>query len=428
MRGRRADLLALVLISLLSVLRLGVASAALLGHGGPVKGIAVSKDGRLAVTAGFDYSLIVWSLADESVLHRLQGHDGPVNAVALSSDGGTAVSASDDGSVAVWDMVTGGLRLRLRTEAKLGAIAISGDDAEIAAGGWDGRVHRWRLSDGVALPALANGGERVTALAFTSIALLVGGHEGSLRVWDHTGTLSRQVPTHDFALTGLAVLPEDVIVTASIDRTLRRWDAAMASSAAELAGHEQPVVALAASRDGRLLASAGAKGEVLLWAAGDSHPHLVIAGAGPAIWSLAFTPDGAHLLGGGADGAVRVWDTATGAQLGQPVPEAHPPAAGRGPQLFAKCSACHTLTSDGGNKAGPPLAGLFGRRAGSVVDYPYSPALRDSGIVWTEETVARLFDLGPDRFVPGSKMPLQRVPNPRDRTELIAYLKRMGGG
>ena len=42
--------------------------------------------------------------------------------------------------------------------------------------------------------------------------------------------------------------------------------------------------------------------------------------------------------------------------------------------------------------------------------------------------MARLFDLGPDRFVPGSKMPLQRLPNPRDRTELITYLKRMGGG
>jgi cytochrome c len=424
-RGRR---LLAGIAALLWALSPGVGSAALLGHGGPVKGIAVSADGSRAVTAGFDYSVIVWNLADETVQFRLQGHDGPVNAVTLTTQGTVAVSAGDDGSVAIWDLASGTLRQRLRTEAKLGALALSPDDAEIAAGGWDGQVHRWRLADGAPLPPLANGGERATALAFAAGALLVGGHEGSLRIWDRAGSASRQVPAHDFALTGVAALTGGGVLTASIDRTLRRWDPSLDAWTAELAGHEQPVLAVAASRDGRRIASAGAKGEVLLWDGEASHPHLVLAGAGPTIWSLAFTPDGERLLGGGADGAVRVWDTTTGALLGQPLPQVRTQTAGRGPELFAKCSACHTLTADGGNKAGPPLAGLFGRRAGSVATYAYSPALRESGIVWTEETVARLFDVGPDRFVPGSKMPLQRLPNPRDRTDLIAYLKRMGDG
>jgi cytochrome c len=425
---RRDHLLALVLAPLLAALPLRPVAGALLGHGGPVKSVAVSADGDTAVTVGFDYGLIVWDLAGERIRHRLTGHEGPLSAVALTSDGALAVSTGDDGSVAVWDVVTGELRRRLRTEAKLAAIAVSPDDLEIAAGGWDGRVHRWRLADGAPLRSLSNGGERVTALAFGARGLLAGGHEGTLRAWDRAGTPWRRLPAHDFAVTAVAMLPDGGAMTASIDRSLRRWGAGLAGRTAELAGHEQPVVAMAVSRDGRLLASAGAGGEALLWRGGDSHPHLVLAGAGPTIWSLAFAPDGQRLLGGGADGAVRVWDTGDGVLLGQPLPEAHPPATGRGPQLFAKCSACHTLTADGGNKAGPPLAGLFGRRAGSISDYAYSPALRDSGIVWTEETVARLFDIGPDRFVPGSKMPLQRLPNPRDRADLIAYLKRMSGG
>lgn len=407
---------------------LSPAAAALLGHGGPVRAVAVASDGRMAVSAGFDYGVIVWRLADERVLHRLSGHEGPVNAVALTPDGTTAVSAGDDGSVFVWDMATGEQRRRLTTEAKLGALVLSPDGAVIVAGGWDAQVHRWRLADGAELPPLANGGERVTALDYLGDRLLVGGHEGSLRIWEPGASSARQVPAHDFAVTGIAALPGGTAVTASIDRTLRRWDPDLAAGTAELVGHEQPLVALAVSPDGRLLASAGAKGEVLLWDVGASHPHLVLAGAGPAVWSLSFTADGRRLLGGGADGAVRVWDTADGSLQGQPLPEVAPPPAGRGPQLFAKCAACHTFAADGGNKAGPTLARLFGRRAGSVADYAYSDALRASGIVWTEETVARLFDVGPDRFVPGSKMPLQRVPDPGDRRDLIDYLKRMGGG
>ncbi|MCG8546205.1 MAG: cytochrome C, partial [Alphaproteobacteria bacterium] len=86
--------------------------------------------------------------------------------------------------------------------------------------------------------------------------------------------------------------------------------------------------------------------------------------------------------------------------------------------------ACHTLSDDGTFKAGPTLHGLFGRRAGSVEGYPYSDALKDLSLVWTEKTVSDLFDLGPDKLTPGSKMPLQRMPSAKDRKDLIDFLKR----
>src|SRR3546814_14345620 len=56
-------------------------------------------------------------------------------------------------------------------------------------------------------------------------------------------------------------------------------------------------------------------------------------------------------------------------------------------------------------------------------DLNYSEALRHSDLVWTEETIDRLFALGPDTYTPGSKMPLQRMPSAEDREDLIAYLK-----
>lgn len=95
----------------------------------------------------------------------------------------------------------------------------------------------------------------------------------------------------------------------------------------------------------------------------------------------------------------------------------------RGAELFRRCGACHTVTPDGGNKAGPTLYGLFGRKIGTVPGYPYSAALRDGDIVWTAETVGELFRLGPDVVTPGTKMPVQTIGNDAEREELIRWLQ-----
>ena len=83
---------------------------------------------------------------------------------------------------------------------------------------------------------------------------------------------------------------------------------------------------------------------------------------------------------------------------------------------------CRTLY-DGSRRAGPTLAGLFGRPAGSLPGYAYSDTVANLGFDWTEETVDQLFDLGPDHFIPGSKMPMQVIVEPDDRRDLIEFLK-----
>ena len=92
-------------------------------------------------------------------------------------------------------------------------------------------------------------------------------------------------------------------------------------------------------------------------------------------------------------------------------------------QFARKCSVCHSLEQDDLRRAGPSLHGLFGRRAGALTSYPYSPALAHADLVWSEETIDSLFKDGPDVVTPGSKMPLQRIPNQRDRSDLIDFLK-----
>jgi cytochrome c len=92
----------------------------------------------------------------------------------------------------------------------------------------------------------------------------------------------------------------------------------------------------------------------------------------------------------------------------------------RGEQIYGRCLACHALAHD---RVGPRHCGLFGRRAGSVPGFDYSAALKSSGIIWNAETLDR-FLARPAAVVPDTTMTYDGVTDARDRSDLIAYLKR----
>ncbi|KAB2898119.1 MAG: c-type cytochrome [Burkholderiaceae bacterium] len=91
-----------------------------------------------------------------------------------------------------------------------------------------------------------------------------------------------------------------------------------------------------------------------------------------------------------------------------------------GEQVYARCLACHALAYD---RVGPRHCGLLGRRAGSVPGFAYSQAMKDSHITWDEAMLDR-FLAQPLKAVPGTTMTYDGVPDPKDRADLIAYLRR----
>ncbi len=104
------------------------------------------------------------------------------------------------------------------------------------------------------------------------------------------------------------------------------------------------------------------------------------------------------------------------------------PAAGaegdafNGRLLFAQCRLCHSLKA-GETKVGPSLHGLFGRRAGAVDGFDYSPGMKDAGIVWDEASLDA-FLKRPKAVIPGTKMVYGGLGRAEDRADLIAYMKQ----
>jgi cytochrome c len=90
-----------------------------------------------------------------------------------------------------------------------------------------------------------------------------------------------------------------------------------------------------------------------------------------------------------------------------------------GEAIYSRCLACHALGYD---RTGPRHCGLFGRRAGSVKGFPYSEAMKHSGIVWDEKSLNR-FLTNPLAAVPGTSMGYAGISDPKERADLIAYLK-----
>ena len=93
----------------------------------------------------------------------------------------------------------------------------------------------------------------------------------------------------------------------------------------------------------------------------------------------------------------------------------------KGKKVFKKCVACHSL-EEGKNKIGPPLNNLLGRKAGSVDGYKYSKAMKNSGVVWDEESLDK-FITKPRKFIPKTKMSFRGIKKKSLRDDLISFLK-----
>jgi cytochrome c len=401
---------------LISVAPTHAKAADLRGHGGPVSALAVSE--AYVLSGAFDTRAIVWDRQRAVALNVLRLHEGNVTATAFLPDGGYA-TAGQDGRVALWSAEAMAPRqVTLEHEAPVAGLALSPDGATLAAGGWDGRLQLLDPETGQATVIEAHQG-MVTGLGYLPDGRLVTvGTDLRLVIWDNVrpvGTLGLPASPN-----GLAMVAGTAAVIFA-DGAVRLFDDH--GMVAERIMSERPLAAIGAG--GGALGAASVDGEVWILEAADlALRHTLQPGQGP-IWSVALTQ--AEILTGGNDGLIRRWDVSSATPLGTGAiaAEASFDDGSRGAEVWRSCALCHSLTPGDANRAGPTLHGIFGRRIGTAEGFDYSQALRDMDIVWTPETVSELFEVGPDTYTPGSRMPDQRVPAAEDRAALVEFLARV---
>jgi cytochrome c len=422
----------LTLALLLVPLALGVAQAQLRGHGGPVRAVAISPDGSEAVSGSFDTAAIRWSLKRNAAEQVMRFHDAAVNAVIWLKDGRIA-TAGADAHIAIWtpgkpkpDKVLNG------HTAPIVALALSPDGKTLASASWDHTVRLWPLAGGA--PRVLKGHtQNVNGVAFSPDGkrLISAGYDNTLRIWPLDGG-DPTVRTLESPLNSVAVAPDGEIVTAGASGKVY-FLSPKGEPRGTVQAAQTPIIAVAVSPDGKLVAAAGIRGSVAIIDRKERKVARTLIGPGLPVWSVAFFPDSRTLLTGGTDRMVRRWDAKKGEPIGTvvvgtPDDPLKQYAGDPGAKVFRHCVACHTLKPGDVPRAGPSLWHIFGRRIATLPGYNFSPALTKMDIVWSKKTVAKLFEIGPAHYTPGTKMPEQKIGSAKDRKALVDFLGRVTTG
>ncbi|HXE54196.1 MAG TPA: protein kinase [Tepidisphaeraceae bacterium] len=332
------------------------------GNGGAVRAVAVSRDGRLAVSGGEDHLVRLWDTRTGTEIRSFSGHHGAVLCVAISDDAKNALSGGDDKTLRLWDLQSGELLRKFDSPSGMvNCVAFSPDQLTALSGGEDGTLSLWDLHTGQIIRTLAGPKQNVLSVAFSpdGTRALSGGADKTLRLWDlKSGSPIRTYTGHTSWISSVAFSPDGTralsgsddqtvrlwnvqkgeelatfrghsrrvssvafsadgtrILSASDDGTLKWWDVKTASEIRTLHGHTGRVLAAAMLPDNHAAISGGDDKTLRLWNLSDSNELRPLVGHTMYGSCLAFSSDGRLALSGGYDNTVRLWDVATGVNL-----------------------------------------------------------------------------------------------------------------
>ena len=295
-----------------------------------------ARDGATLVTAGGESLLyrpgdvVIWK-ADGSRAGDLAGHPTAVWAVKVSKDGKLAATAGYDGLVKLWDLPTRMLKADLKKhKGWVRSLDFSPDGTKLATAGEDGTVVLWNTADGKEIKTIAAHAGPVTAVAFSpdGATIATGGGDKLVKLWDAaTGNEKGKLEGHSDALWTVTYSADgSKLATAGADRTIKLWNTSDSKEHATLSGHKDWVTSASFSPDGTRLATGSLDGAVKLWDVNAKGEQEGPEAAKSSVWCVTFAPDGKTMFVGTHAGGKLV-PTPAAKLLPPPPPPPTPPPA-----------------------------------------------------------------------------------------------------
>jgi WD40 repeat protein len=261
-------------------------------------------------------TLKIWDTVSGREIRTLTGHTAMVEAVAVTPDGRHAVSGSFDKTLKVWDLQTGEiLRTLIGHESELIDLALSGDGRLAISCGIRGEVKVWNLEDGKEIHSRKKPSGYLTALAATEDGRLavVGfqdqGDESPAIVNLATGHVVGALRGHEASVAKVLIIPgTDRILTGSFDATIRMWDLPTRRELLRLEGHTDRIRSLTVTPDGRYAVSGSDDSTLRVWNLQTGACLTVFTGDG-VMTSCVITPDARLIVAGELSGNLHFFRT-----------------------------------------------------------------------------------------------------------------------
>ncbi|HYW44234.1 MAG TPA: NB-ARC domain-containing protein [Bryobacteraceae bacterium] len=295
------------------------------GHAGRVRAVAVTPDGRRAVSGSFDHTLKLWDLERGEAIRTLEGHADSVNAVAMTLDGKRAVSGSNDQTLKLWDLESGKAIRTLEGHAGgVNAVAMTPDGRRAVSGSSDHTLKLWDLERGKAVRTLEGHAGWVWAVAVTldGKRAVSGSSDHTLKLWDlERGKAIRTLEGHAGWVWAVSVTPDGKWAVAGLsDKILILWDLER-GAALSLEGHAGGILAVAVTPDGMRAVSGSSDHTLKLWDLERGKTIRTLEGHAGGVLAVTVTPDGKRAVSGSSDHTLKLWDLERGAAI--PTLEGH---------------------------------------------------------------------------------------------------------
>ncbi len=417
-----------------------IAIEKLKAHGGPVKGLTISNDQKLIASASFDYSAVLWGLNPTKDLVTLIGHDAAVNTLKFSPDNSILATGGDDNQLLLWN-VKKSLLLEgeiepiklLGHKGKIVDLAFSKDGKKLFSASWDGTIGVWDVNEKRNIKFMKGHKGPVYSIQLNKdeTKIFSSGADGKIIEWN-SKKLEYVVPIveNGWGVSVFTVDEEkDFITFGSTDGIIKVQSIKGQKELLRIAEDRIPILSSFYLPKKNMLSYGNAKGRIILLNTLDWSLIRDFSAVNGPVWDNLILESDSSLFVAGLDDFITRWHIFDFPPqiLEKPGPARrfHPnKEISNGERQFArKCSVCHTLKADGKKRAGPSLHKVFGREAGTLEGYVYSEALIKSKIVWNENSISKLFEDGPDKVTPGTKMPIQKMKNKKDRLDLVLFLK-----
>jgi WD40 repeat protein len=289
-----------------------------LGHMNQVTSVAISRDGKLAISASWDNTLKLWDLASGREIREFKDSD-TVTSVAISPDGRTALSGSWR-SVNLWDLATGHVIREFSVQSTAGPLSVTPDGKTALSVNGDMTLKLWDLSTGREIRRFRGHTSSISSVAISSDGktALSGSEDANVRVWDLASgrQIHELIKGHSDTVTSVAISPDGkTALSGSADKTLKLWDLSKSLEIREFKGHTGGIISVTFSPDGKTALSGGDDKILRLWDLATGRQIREFRGHTSVVTSVAISPDGKTALSGSADKTLKLWDLSTGQQI-----------------------------------------------------------------------------------------------------------------